>query len=116
MGRGRAKEMTSKVLDFLVVSGGSSFDELVARVPSRPQNLVEELHELTRIGMVETTGARTVEDLERLVERVRAVNGYDHDSKLEQRSQVIDKMFDEGHEFGQTTVRLTRKGLANVIS
>lgn len=106
------RRMEPKLLEFLVASGGAALDELVARVSSRPHNLVESLKSMDDQGLIKIAGPRNVDDLQELVEGVRKVNGYDSYSKGRQRKVVLKHIFKDASGFSETMVRLSVPGYA----
>jgi hypothetical protein len=108
--------MADKVMQFLVANGGGTIDEIVARVSSRPQNIAHSLATLSTQGFLRVTGPKKVEDFSKLVEQVRAKNGYDGEDKLAQRGQVLEEIVQRQPEFLRTVVSPTTRGITFGLS
>ncbi len=104
--------MSDKIMQFLVVNGGGTIDEIVARVSARPQNVAESFKQLAARGFVRVEGPKGVEDFCKLVAQVRATNGYDREDKTAQRSHVLKEILSRNQDFMRTVVSPTARGLA----
>jgi hypothetical protein len=102
--------MTDKVMKFLIASGGGSLDEILVRVPQRPDKVAESLAELAAKGYVRVSGPKGIEDFSALVAEIRLQNGYDAEGKLAQRQKVVEAIVKRHPDFMKTVVSPTPRG------
>ena len=103
--------MTDQVMEFLVASGGGSFDEVLARVPTDPKNVAEALTQLAGKSFVQSDGDKSIRDFYDLVGRVLSANGSIGNDSSRLRRRVLEEIVRREHGFMNSVVKPTALGL-----
>jgi len=98
------------VVELLKRTGGNTVDEILVRVPERPQSISSSLRELSEGGYIKVKGPKTINDFEELVKRVKSSNGYEYYSAEKQKSCVLEEIMNHAKDFTRTRVHLSTSG------
>lgn len=109
--------MSTKVTEFLLASGGSYLDEVIARVSSYPNTLINDLKDLDEKGYLKVDGPRSINELSELIESIIQKELGSDSTKDEQRRAVLRQILsDSSLGYDRTRVKLSIPGYALALS